>query len=211
MYSTKSKRIILEIPKNGSRTLVKTMHILEGKQWTKCAGHFTLDETLNLIPTQVGVKGYPEKDIEVIAVIRNPAERLYSQVCHYARNKNGVTLDDAMTVAWGQSDVVFKPQWKFIERQVIPQWEIDLRVFPMDRLNDATAYLGMTGKALRINQAPVQRPFTMDQLISHEAYDELMDSINHYGPDIKLWLDALKRNSLGLEKYNEVHNTNVTS
>lgn len=194
MYNIKTQIVTLEIPKNGSRTLVEASKTVYGKAAFKCMGHHTLEQVMmNQMPS---VKQQPKNPVIVTAVLRNPVERLLSQVRQYERNKAGATLDDAMKVAWAQSDVVFKPQWKFLEVPDMGDWEFDVRMWDMKRIGEAVMLL-TSAKAPHINKGDAPSQINMDRLLAHELFDDLMDSEWHYGPDFVLWGDAEKTNREG--------------
>lgn len=199
MYNVQTGQFIVEIPKNGSRSMVKAVLTAYGKNCAKAQGHFTVAEFLNDKLTLVAKPRRPRMPMQTICVVRNPAQRLFSQVLHAVRHKHGMDVDRAMNVAWEQSDIVFKPQWQFLELPETGEYELDLRLWDMARIDQALVFASGTPMNLHLNMAPTRPNETIDQIIAHKLYDELMDSEDHYAKDYKLWLRALKTSTLGLE------------
>ena len=59
--------------------------------------------------------------------------------------------------------------------------------------------VAITGKPFKfhINKDPGTSGITLDQVIAHRLYDELLDSKDHYAPDVHLWMDATRRGKDG--------------
>lgn len=198
MYNVKTRQFLVEIPKNGSRSLVQTMTTRYGKVFMKSHGHHSVRHFCDdAMFYQVHESRWPINPFQVIVVYRNPVDRLLSQVNHAMRNKQ-LTFNEAMAIAWHQSDIVFMPQWKFVELPTSGEWEFDWRAWPMERINEAMSFImGCTVGTHLNNSEGKPQPVNMDQLIEHKLFDDLMESPDHYKLDYKLWLDADKRKKDG--------------
>lgn len=198
MYNVKNQQIVLEIPKNGSRTLVAAASLAWGKHYLRVQGHKTLRRMLDG-ELQRGVSNkrkLPSSSVQVVAVIRNPVERLRSQVNHHCRHKQGATLDDAMTACWEQSHVLWTPQAEFVEVPKVGEWYVDLRLFPMDRIDDACIFISGGKEILAHKNTAPHFQHDLDAIMRHRLFDAIMDE--RYHADRKLWIDAQRRNKDGL-------------
>lgn len=132
MLNRKTRQVILEVPKSGSRSLVAAATARYGKKVFAHHGHFTLAELSQLLPLNEG------EPYHAVGVIRNPRDRLVSQVNAYCKNKN-VGLSTALKACVEQSNIIFKPQVEFV-RHSPKRFKLDL--FPMERHKDAQASVG---------------------------------------------------------------------
>ena len=194
MYNTKTSQVILEIPKNGSRSLVAAAMDGTPKAYFKCQGHHTLREFFEeRMPREIREEKRPTPPVEVIAVIRNPIERLFSQVLHNMHTHHSRDMTKALETCLMQSDVVFKPQHEFVRS--VPEWGIDLRLWDMDRIIEAQLYVS-GGKPWHYhkNKQKGNKGVSLDQLMLHNLYDDAVDIFNG---DFSLWLDACKTDKDG--------------
>lgn len=198
MYNVKNQMIVLEIPKNGSRTLVAAASLAYGKQYLRVQGHKTLRQMLDggLIKHGVNKKRLPTKDVTAVAVIRNPAERLFSQVNHVLQHAQGKTVDDAMRACWEQSHVVWAPQADFVELPCMGDWNVDLRLFPMEHIEDACRFICGGKDIVAKKNVGGQYHHLIDPIMAHPLFDAIMNE--RYHEDRKLWIDAQRRNEEGL-------------
>jgi hypothetical protein len=205
MYNFKQNYIAVEIPGNASKSLVKAATDVHGAQAMACYGHHTLVSMVeSLIPTQVS-KHSLFAGVEAFAVIRSPADRLYSLLCKASREKVDVSLDDLMKEAWEQRQRMFTPQFKFVELPTKGD-KVNLRMWDMARI-DAAAHC-MTGRLIRDstedvpaapreNVNPGHSKITVEGMMNHRVYDHLMDSKEHYALDYHLWIRARRTNKHG--------------
>jgi hypothetical protein len=197
VFNIKDQIFVLEIPKNGSRSLVYSVRQKYGKNYIKIEGHRTLIEMIGMADKLVSEKNRPIEPYTVAAVIRNPVKRFVSQVQQARRLKSHITLDEIMERAWHQADIVFKPQWQFVE--VPTGVEIDLRMWDMERIGLALRFVAQrsTIPAHHINKAPPVSDLSIDQIVGHKMFDELIESEYHYKPDMALWIEAKRTNEDG--------------
>jgi len=111
MYNRKTGQIIVEIPKNGSRSLVAAAEAAHGRKSFAGHGHKSIAEVLALMPAKLLER---VGKIEAVAVIRDPADRFRSQLAQYMKIKRA-TLADALAACEEQSHIVFKPQKAFLD------------------------------------------------------------------------------------------------
>lgn len=184
MYNVLTKQIVLEIPKNGSRTLVDAVTLTWGKESMKCMGHATLTELLeDRIPAQVREEKQPTAPYQVVAVIRNPTTRLESMVNAYM-NIKGATMSDAMRAAAQQSHIIFKPQWHFIDTD--GGVDCELHLFTMSRILDAVKFITSDKMvaAPRKNDGRAKRKVSWLDISVHPMFNEVMSL---YEPDLYIY------------------------
>ena len=133
------------------------------------------------------------KPCRTYAVIRNPVDRLFSQVQHFVRNKAGASVNTAMEVAWEQSDIVFKPQSEFLTPPV-GEYEPELRMWDMERIKYALNTIFGYGTYYHVNKAP-NHGAVADQVIAHDKFSDLIEGL--YKDDMRLWLTACKTTKTG--------------
>lgn len=201
MFNVKTQQLLLEIPKNGSRSLVQAACDHQGKKWMKCQGHHTLEYFLaEMQYTMVEAKRRPVPPLQVVCVIRSPVERMLSQLRQAERKKANTSLNDLMKVCWEQSDIVFKPQHKFITLPHRGTWtpeDIDLRVWPMGRISEAMTFLAGKPVVYHKNRdKSASSKIDLDKMLEHELYEDIMDA--HFGPDYHLWVRAQRSDEKGL-------------
>lgn len=199
MYNVLSKQIVLEIPKNGSRTLVKAATTGYGKLYLKAQGHKTLQELCDEVLTRsIPRKHQFDRPQVVVAVFRNPIDRFVSQIAHSMRNKARMTLDECMTAAWEQSDIVYKPQADFLALPQLGDWEFDFRFWPMERINQASGFVaGCATTAYQMNSGQYDYAALLDQMMQHRLYEAIVTE--RYNRDFRLWNGACRRGPDGCE------------
>jgi hypothetical protein len=201
MFSMDRQLFVLEIPKNASRSLVTALKRKHKKHTLALAGHFTLTEMIERIDV-IPALSRPVEPYMAVAIIRNPLNRLISQVRQAERMKTGITLDEIMEKAWEQSDVVFKPQWKYLEVPTgvdsKPMWAAEVLMWDEKRVDEAVALM-TGGEDLCVNKSPDNSRFSAPQIVAHKMTDELFESQHHYKPDFALWLRAQRTNKYGEE------------
>lgn len=202
MFNIKDQIFVLEIPKNGSRSLVASVRNKYGKNYIKCEGHHTLEALVDMKDHLVHPQNRPIEPYTFAAVIRNPVDRLSSQVRQAERMKTNITLDAIMEKAWEQSDIVFKPQWHFVQvptgEDNKPLYAVDLRLWDMKRIELAMRFVAQTcGAGYHMNRSPLGTRFGLQQIMDHKLFDELLDSEHHYKPDLALWIEAQRTNEDG--------------
>jgi hypothetical protein len=199
MFNIKDQIFVVEIPKNGSRSLLMSVRQKYGKNAIKIEGHRTAAEMLALKDTLVSEKNRPLPPYTIAAVIRNPAERLFSQVRQLERHRTKASLDNIMERAWEQSDIVMKPQWQFVE--VPTDEDIDLRLWDMKRIDLAQRFVSQSRQCnIWQNRRPPNSNITDDQIISHKLFVELLESPDHFGPDMQLWVRSQRTNEDGQDE-----------
>lgn len=194
MYNVNRNLMILEIPKNGSRSIVQAACDFQGKKWMKCHGHMTLKHFLTEgAKKMVEPSRQPAPPLTVVAIFRNPVERLLSQIRQHERKKSNMSLNEMMDVCFKQSDILYKPQHAFIELPQQGIWSdkdnIDLRAWPMERIEEAFHFLtGGKPQTYHKNRDRNPSKFELDQIIDHKLYDDIMEQ--HFKPDFHLWRKA---------------------
>jgi len=164
MINRKTKQVILEIPKSGSRSLVQAAIQGHGKKVFACHGHHTFEETLKLMPNF--------EPSEVVAVLRNPEFRFISQINEYVRIKNS-DLDSALKACIEQSHVIFKPQHLYL----VNVRNYETHIYPLEKCLEAQ--IKVAGKVLKKvyhqNKGDSRRKYSVRQIVGHPRYYEAMD------------------------------------
>ena len=195
MYNVKSKHIVLEIPKCGSQSLATAVALGWGEHVIRCEGPYTLREMIDdQLPQHVRAKQWPNilDGIIVVAVVRNPVDRLVSQVAH-AIKAPGIHLEQAMNMCWEQSDVLFKPQADFV---AVPDvGEYDVRLWDIKQMEQALTFVAGRPTDVHVNRHKVGAyDEFVDAIVSHRLYDAIV--AERYNRDFALWLDASKNRTL---------------
>lgn len=190
MYNTKAKHIVLEIPKNGSRSLITASSHATGKRYMKCLGHRSLYRILRDMETEVSQKGKPRKDtpLPVIAVIRNPLNRFISQVNAYCHNKN-TNLDEAMKACIEQSNVIFTPQYSYVSDPEFDKYCLSLYLYPMTRMRKAQEHI--LNKKMDFVYHSNKGDYRKYPLIAIQNHPKFYDAMKIYDPDWSLHEFAL--------------------
>lgn len=186
MYVMPIKTVVLEIPKNGSRSLEAAIKNRYGKNGFKIAGHFSYGHTMDSMHL-VREERRPNNPVTVVGVFRNPVERLVSQVNHVAYHRKDKGLDYILLSCIEQSNIVFKPQAEFLEDPQSGTWEPDIRMWDMSRIEEAMKFLIGADVRWHKNKRPTER-YSMDQIIEHRWFEEIMEDVYKY--DHNLWLKA---------------------
>lgn len=183
MINRKTGQAIIEIPKSGSRSLVEAAIQGYGKKVFAYHGHHTLAELVAM---------YPEPITNVVAVVREPEERFYSQINEYMRIKKA-SIDDAFKACIEQSHVIFTPQYKFL---------MGLHKFaqitrPLENCLDAqtAAYGGPMKNPIHKNDGAARRSVSEEQVFGHP---DTLKALEMFVRDYALY-SAIKRHTLDEE------------
>jgi len=187
VLNVNANEILLEIPKCGSRSLVCALRTKYNRRSFWYHGHHTLKELEGMSDR---LHMYPHI---VYAVIRNPIDRLLSGVNHYVNNKTGATLSDALEVCLEQSNIVFKPQYKFVE--VPDRGTYDLRLWDMARIEEALRFIGAGDDPTLPHLNKAVYKYDMDALLNHTLFDDV--NVEVLDQDFPLWIDATRTSKEG--------------
>lgn len=168
-YSSKLNIILVEIPKSGSRTLHNSL-MREDSRLTHC-GHLTLGQIF-----QPNIKDNPK----VIAVIRDPLERLVSSVNYSTQSHNPKDpykildriLDEKVRTH-------FQTQSRFLEYNNKRTYR--LKLFKFEDIDKAVKEFGWDEPAPHHNKSI--KKFSMTQLLRYSRLDEFKE---YYSKDFKL-------------------------
>lgn len=160
-YSSKFNTIILEIPKCGSRTLYYSLMAHDSN--LKYCGHLTFGQVF-----KEDVKDNPK----VIAVVRDPMERLVSAVNYSRQNSNpkdpysllDYTLDN-------KARVHFLPQARFLEYNNKRKYE--LKLYRFEDIDKAVRELQWDEPAPKHNVS--KKSFSMSQLLKYPRLEEFKE------------------------------------
>jgi len=172
MINRKTGQAIIEIPKSGSRSLVEAAIAGYGKKVFAYHGHHTLAELVAM---------YPEPITSVVAVVREPEERFYSQINEYMRIKK-TTLDNAIKACIEQSHVIFVPQYKFL----LGVNEFSHTIRTLDNCLDAQADAAgqPMKKPLHKNDGATRRSVSAQQVFEHP---NILDALDVFALDYALY------------------------
>lgn len=138
MWLTKPRMIVLEIPKCGSTSLHRAAEVQYGKRYIKLHGHRTLQAIISELSQSKKAPQLGEV-IDVVAVVRNPLDRMVSQVTNYMKIKKA-SSSDALRACAEQSHIIFKPQYKFLEGMEFYDY-LNVKVYPIERIKDAQEHI----------------------------------------------------------------------
>jgi len=182
MYNPKTQQIVLEIPKNGSRSLVKAAQTAHGKKCIQQPGHHTAQTLLEWLEQNYPNLGYP---VDLVAVLRNPYERFISQLLAYSRNKN-VTLVQSLIAARQNQHVIFVSQCDMLRLRPEYSGLVAPRLFTMGNMLQAQRAIGnCRGHMVKINQAPDFNEGEAAKMFSSPVYRNTLETM--YARDIALW------------------------
>jgi len=199
MINVKTGQFIIEIPKAGSRSLVEAAIQAYGKKAFKAHGHHTLPELIAKNETEVSTKHRPKPPFEVIAVVRDPQERLVSALNEYMRIKSA-SLSEAFHACIMQSHIIFKRQLEFLEGMA----EHDACLYPLEGIIDAQARVA--GKKLQMplwrNRGVDRRKATAEQIKNHVMYNS---ALRVYNSDEVLYAMAQDWEAIKEREASEAH------
>jgi len=177
MFNVKTRQIILEIPKNGSRSLVNVATRHYTKRAFKHHGHKTLREIVDLISPSQGEK------FVVVGVVRHPEARFISQVNHYLRIKKRHTRRDALKACADQSHIIFKPQSDFVE---LPDSDVGIMMllYPIEQMLRAQAQVAGGCRHSAAHDNAGGAIVDMDRLMEYAEFEAAFD---HFAQDYELY------------------------
>lgn len=122
-------------------------------------------------------------EFEAVAVIRDPEDRLPSQLTYYLlmhehHLETPITLDQAMQDCLAQKHWLFYPQAHFLEGGDDPR--VDLHMYAFENIGAAQKHLGghpAKGPYHR-NRSDHLRPFNDNELRRHPLYGDVMQLFN---------------------------------
>lgn len=147
------------------------------------------------MPAEVRAKHWPNMvdGVVVVAVIRNPVDRLVSQVAHVIGAHTEYGVEQAMNMCWEQSTLLFKPQADYV---AVPDvGEYDLRLWDLKCMEQALTFVAGRPTDVHINGHKIGAyDEFVDAIVSHRLYDAIV--AERYNRDFALWLDASKNRTL---------------
>jgi len=174
MFIPEKNIYLLEIPKCGSRILVKAADLTYKNNTYR--GH--KDRNTGLV--HLDKLGLINRDTVVVAVIRNPIDRFLSGLNYLCNRDPRYTLDKALvdlTVTGHRQQMVFRTQSSFLTPHDFKG--ITTRLCHFSQLQEVCRLLGYTGEPLHENKSP--KKYT---LLDIRHY---IDHLNeHYQDDILL-------------------------
>jgi len=173
MLIHKSDTFIVEIPKTGTKTVRRIVDQISNG--SSLHGHFSISEAIR--------KNEGNGFSEIIAVIRNPEERLLSAVNFCMKLKNidaGTLLKGALNGYAKQNNMAehysFKPQYKFLDT---PD---KVTIFRFEELNRLATYLGFSKPLPHVNKS--EALISNSDLKKFSAYRDVMAL---YEKDLELY------------------------
>ena len=177
MYFPKSRTIILEVPKCGSRTLVKVGKELWGENYL--AGHLALKKILSRIQEENRLRPINWQVDRAIRIFRDPIDRFVSGLNYEAQDK-GYTLDYLVNHQFdGKSGTIYAPQHSWCPEENLP---VPVVTFPIHRLQEALKEMGYHNGFPWENKS--KQVFTRQDVENHPRYDEICKK---YEYDFELW------------------------
>ena len=167
--------LILEVPKCGSRTLVKAAK----KTWgnNELAGHLSIVSVEQKIAAKRKSHRVDWEIREVLRIVREPKDRLLSAFNYGAQGKK-FSLDTMYKQFLSRNPKALTSTqsfWSDTDRYPIT-------TFTLDEIDKAIDYIGYEGPPLHEN--PSEKVFTWEEIESHPKYEELL---RIYEPDFELW------------------------
>ena len=183
---TRNKVIpVAEIPKSGSRSLVKAATIKYGKHNLSDMGHGLTADNLAWQAALLAF-GTSATPVTPMAVVREPVSRLVSILNHIRNNclaGQRTELADAEYIT-GQCHIITHPQVQWVG---LPE-DRDCTLFPMDKIS--SALLHITDGAIdfvHVNKM-LNKVWTMDTIETHSYYRDMLDV---YTADFELYEAAV--------------------
>lgn len=154
MFVPKENSLFVEIPKNGSRTVVNAAKKEFGN--VLVPGHKSLCYVLDWLDR----KGHKVKDVKVVAIYRDPFSRFLSGL-NYCRGKNQrYTIDNAVVELQkpdGKRDTVYNSQSFYLDYAKVEErfsgWKPEVRLLGMEEIDLACFLMGYTGEPLYFNKS----------------------------------------------------------
>ena len=184
MYFPKSRTVILEVPKCGSRTLVFAGKKVWGENYF--AGHLALKKILARIDQENRLRPINWQVDRAIRIFREPIDRFVSGLNYEAQTKNVKddfrkhTLDYLIDRQFdGKSNTIYNPQHNWCPEKDQP---VPVITFPIHRMKDALEEIGYTDTVVWENRS--KQIFTRQDVENHPRYDEICKKYEH---DFELW------------------------
>ena len=175
MYFPSAKLVILEVPKCGSRTLVRAGKQAYGENYF--AGHLTLRKILTRITDYSHERRLNWEVDKVIRIVREPLDRFVSGLNYEAQNKP-FSLDYLIDRQFdGKSNTIYNLQGTWC-----PEDHELVTTYPIHRMSDALADMGYEGGAPWENRS--RSIFCKKDVMKHKRYKEILQK---YEPDFELW------------------------
>lgn len=176
MYFPKTGLLIIEVPKCGSRTLVKACKKEYGENFF--AGHISIVETKRRIAKATKFRHNLNWTIDrAVRIIREPHERFVSAI-NYSYASKKLDLDKSINMMLGgMPKTLTSTQVIWVDDKTVP-----LKTFRIDEMDKALEHLGCKSVDMWENKSePV---FTIQDIKSHDKYDLICEK---YKEDFKLW------------------------
>lgn len=163
MLIHKSDTFIVEIPKTGTKTVRRIVDQISNG--SSLHGHFSISEAIN--------KNEGNRFSEIIAVIRNPEDRLLSAVnfCMSLKDVDASTLLKGALNGYAKQNNMaeyysFKPQYKFLDTAD------RVTIFRFEELHRLATHLGFSKPLPHVNKS---KPLIeKSQLKKFSAYRDVM-------------------------------------
>ena len=165
---------MLEVPKCGSRTLVKVGKSLYGENYL--AGHLSLRKILSRIDQENRARPVNWEVTRVIRIFRHPIDRFVSGLNYECQNKRfsiDYLIDRALD---GKSETIYAPQNTWCQ-----EGHPLVETYPIHRMSYLFKDLGYSG-LLWENKS--QKQFSIEDVKSHKRYDDIQLKYEH---DLLLW------------------------
>lgn len=168
MFIPQTNTLFVEVPKNGSRTLVNAAKKEFGN--VLVPGHKPLSYVLDWLDR----KNHKIRNIKVCAIYREPFSRFLSGLNYCAGRHSNYTIDKAITELQkpdGKRDTVYNSQSFYLDvDKVAEHYEgfcPEVRLFKMSEIDLATFFVGYTGEPLYFNKSSTH--FTLSDIKNLET------------------------------------------
>jgi len=180
---------LLNIPKCGSSTVRQCLQFhVERQKVTPVQGQYVNHLTLSELKETAQQDGFNIDNMRVVAVVRNPIDRLLSNLNFLFADRFSYSLDKCMSLALSDdlSDEHrnLRPMSSFLDADIK-----GLELFPFEKIIDAVRSFGYSGIVPCLNKS--RKRFSVEQL---ELYID--DISSFYRDDFKIYNVALAKKEI---------------